>query len=288
MMEAVQGRLSEVERNALDRPLDLEELRSVLQKGGGNKAPGRDGICRTFFTDTWADLKEDRLELFSDMFERGRLLAQQKNGVIACIPKTMSPTWPRDYRPITLLNTDYKIFARILAGSVQIVLGDVLHPNQYCGSPGKSIFDAVATVRDAIAYAAVSRTPLCVLSLDYAEVFDKMSHTYLFEILRSYGFSERLLERVRMMYTKAVSVVQINGHMSGPLPVGCSIRIGCPLSMALFALCINPLIQCLEENLQGVRFNRGPRKVAVVAYSDDITILVTASEDIEWLKEIVQ
>jgi hypothetical protein len=168
------------------------------------------------------------------------------------------------------------------------VLGYVLHPSQYCGSQGKSIFGAVATVRDAIACAEVSRTPLCVLSLDFAEAFDKMSHTYLFEILRSYGFSDRLLERVRMMYTKAVTVVQINGHMSGPLPIGFSIRQGCPLSMALFALCTNPLIQCLEDNLQGVRFNRGQRKVAGVVYADDITILVTAPEDIERLKEIVQ
>jgi GTP cyclohydrolase FolE2 len=124
--------------------------------------------------------------------------------------------------------------------------------------------------------------------LDFAEAFDKMSHTYLFEILRSYGFSDRFLERVRMIYTKAVSVMQINGHMSGPLPIGCSIRQGCPLSMALFALCINPLIQCLEENLQGVRFNRGQRMVAVVAYAENITILVKASEDIERLKEIIQ
>jgi hypothetical protein len=167
-----------------------------------------------------------------------------------------------------------------LAGRVQSVLGDVLHPSQYCGSPGKSIFDALATLRDAIAYAEVSRTPLCVLSLDFVEAFYKMSHTYLFEILRNYGFSDRFLERVRMMYTKAVSVGYINGLMYDPLPIGCSIRQGCPLYMALFALCINPLIQCLEEHLQGVRFNRGQRKVAVVAYADDITILVTASEDI--------
>jgi hypothetical protein len=44
----------------------------------------------------------------------------------------------------------------------------------------------------------------------------------------------------------------------------------------------------LEENLQRVRFNRGQRKVAVLAYADDITILVTAPEDIDRLKEIVQ
>jgi hypothetical protein len=88
-------------------------------------------------------------------------LDQQKNGVIVCNPKTRSPTGPRDYRPITLLNTVYKIFTRILAGRVQSVFGNVLHPSQYCGPLGKSTFDAVVIVREAIAYAEVSRTPIC-------------------------------------------------------------------------------------------------------------------------------
>jgi hypothetical protein len=57
--------------------------------------------------------------------------------------------------------------------------------------------------------------------------------------------------------------------------------------MVLFALCINTLIHSLENNLQGMRPNKGQRKVSVVAYAD-ITILVTAKEDIEVLKEIIQ
>jgi hypothetical protein len=55
--------------------------------------------------------------------------------------------------------------------------------------------------------------------------------THASEIL-SYGFSDRFLKRVRMMYTKAVSVVQNNGHIQRPIPLGCSIRQGCPLSLA--------------------------------------------------------
>jgi hypothetical protein len=180
---------------------------------------------------------------------------QQKHRVILYIPKTGCPTGSRDYRPITLLNADYKSFAHILAGRVQNVSGDLLHPIQYCGTHGKSIFDAVATVRVAIAYAEFTRGPICIVSLDLTKAFDKMSHTYLFEILRSYGFSERFVERVQMRYKNAVSVVQISGLMSGPIPIGCSTRQGCPLSMVLFALCINSFIQCLEKTLQGLRFH---------------------------------
>jgi hypothetical protein len=57
--------------------------------------------------------------------------------------------------------------------------------------------------------------------------------------------------------------------------------------MALFALCFNPMIICLEENLKGLRFNRGQRKMTVVASADDITFLVIAPEEIEVLKEII-
>jgi hypothetical protein len=178
------------------------------------------------------------------------------------------------------------MFARILAWRGQKVLGDLLHPSQYCWTPGKSIFGAVATVRDVIAYAEVPRGPLCVLYLDLAEAFDKMSHTYLFEILRSFGFSERFLERVRMMYTNAVSIVQINSHMTGLIPVG-SKRARGPLRM-LFVLCINPLIQYLENNLKGLMFNKAQRMVVEAEYADDITFLVTAPEDIQYLKKIIQ
>jgi hypothetical protein len=66
-----------------------------------------------------------------------------------------------------------------------------------------------------------------------------------------YGFSDKLLERVWMMYTNAVSVIQINGNISGPISIGCSMKKWYPLSMVLIVLFFNRLTQCLEETLQG-------------------------------------
>ena len=67
-------------------------------------------------------------------------------------PENARPHTPEDYRSITLLKTDYKILARLIAARVRPILAELLHPSQYCGVPGNTIFDAVATVRDAIAY----------------------------------------------------------------------------------------------------------------------------------------
>ena len=101
-----------------------------------------------------------------------QLSERQKQGAIVCIPKFTRPHTPEDYRPITLLNTDYEILARLIAARVRPILAELLHPGQSCGVPGNTIFDAVATVRDYIAYAETTRRPICVVSLDFKQAFD--------------------------------------------------------------------------------------------------------------------
>ena len=69
------------------------------------------------------------------------------------------------------------------------MMADLLQQSQYCWVLGNTIFKAVATVRKAIAQTEVKQAPLCVLSLDFQEAFDRISHQYLFAILRSDYFN---------------------------------------------------------------------------------------------------
>jgi hypothetical protein len=91
------------------------------------------------------------------------------------LPKTEILTTPADYKPITLLNPDYKIVARIIVNRLRPTFSDMLQTSQYFGVPGNMIFDAVASVWDAIAYAELTHVPLCVLSLDFTAAFDRIS-----------------------------------------------------------------------------------------------------------------
>jgi hypothetical protein len=100
--------------------------------------------------------------------------------------------------------------------------------------------------RDVVAHAELTRTPLCILSLDFRSAFDFISHRYLFQILAGYGISEWFIDRIRYMYENATASQQINGVLAGPIPIQSAIRQGCPLSMALYALCVHPLLRTLE------------------------------------------
>jgi len=157
-------------------------------KGDSKKSPGKDRIGFEFFKLFWEEVANHMRTLFKQMFRDRKLTEKQKQGAIICIPKCERPNTPDDYIPITLLNTDYKILARLLAARMRPVISKLLHPSQHCGMPENTIFDAVTAVRDAIAYAEKTRRPLCMVSLDLKEAFDRISHTYLWTAMRSYGF----------------------------------------------------------------------------------------------------
>jgi hypothetical protein len=164
------------------------------------------------------------LALLNRMYLDGRIMGPQQYGILVCIPKTDSPNIPADYRPITLLNTDYKILARVVASRLRPTLSEVLHRSQHCGLPGNAIFAVMANVRDAIAYVERTHAPLCIISLDFTVAFDNISHISLFRMLQNYGYSTRFIALTKAINDQALLLVQINGHFAGPFPVRCSVR----------------------------------------------------------------
>jgi hypothetical protein len=90
------------------------------------------------------------MHILNDTFFNRHIAAKQKQGTI-CLPRSNPSPTPDTYRPISLLNTEYKLLAHIMAHRLKPTLAEKLSTGQYCGIPGRSIFDALATVRDVIA-----------------------------------------------------------------------------------------------------------------------------------------
>jgi hypothetical protein len=126
------------------------------------------------------------------------------------------------------------------------------------------------------------------MSLDFKKAFDKTAHRYLFEVLESSGLSREYQLRLKRMYSKATSSIQVNGHVSSLLPIKSSIRQGCPLSMLLYTLCLNPLLYMIDEALTANRPTMTGHEIKVIAYADDVTIILHSMEEVDKVQEAMK
>jgi len=245
------------------------------------------GEVRSIWDEMWEPMYRYKVyngikiaEMMLKLYKEGVILERQLQGLIVCIPKHHQPTGFDDYRSLTLMNMDYKIMTRILATRLKTYLAEILNQNQYCGVQKNTVFEAVAAVRDVIAHAEVTKKPLCVVSIDFSAAFDRISHDYLRKVLAPNVSSDSVIKRLMSLYDEASSEILINGFKSRRNPTR-SVREGCPLSMILFSLCLNPLIQQIDRNISGTKIGRRQSRTAITSYVDDVTIFLTRVEDIQ-------
>jgi hypothetical protein len=95
------------------------------------------------------------------------------------------------------------------------------------------------------------------------------------------------VERIHALYDQATASVQINGSLAGNIPIRSGARQGCPLSVALFALCLHPLIRALENSLPRIKIGRHTQHGPVIAYADDVTAFVTHPGDFHAIQQVI-
>ena len=195
-----------------------------------------------------------------------------------------------DYRPITLLNTELKILARVLANRLQLVISDLIGPEQNYAVKGRSIRDNLHLVRQ-ILEGIKDDTRAALINLDQSKAFDRVDHRFLAAVLETAGFQPEFRKWISILYHNPQAVVQVNGRCSGAFAIERSVRQGCPLSPLLYVLALEPLLRRLRDGgarpaLRGILLS-GSVRAKISAFADDITVFVSGRWDIVAVKEAV-
>ncbi|KAI3374546.1 hypothetical protein L3Q82_021112 [Scortum barcoo] len=196
--------------------------------------------------------EEDLLEVFNDCLERGRLPLSCRRAVITLLPKKGDLQELKNWRPVSLLCTDYKIMSKVLASRLREVMASIIHPDQTYCVPGRLISDNVTLIRDILEVSGSLAVDTGLISIDQEKAFDRVEHKYLWQTLAAFGFSPGFIAKIRVLYCDIASVLKINGGLSAPFRVQRGIRQGCCLSGMLYSLAIEPLLHKLRNKLSGV------------------------------------
>ena len=285
------------DETGLTSAFSIQELTRALLDTNANKAPGLDGIPYEFYIKFWGVIGPHFLAMFNHVLETGSVLQSQGKAVIRLIPKTRSPRSLSDYRPISLLNCDYKLMASVLAKRLRPTLVYTLGEHQRGGVPGRYVFDSLCLYRDIIEDTSRKskikiirdNRPIdygaAIIGFDLEKAYDLVNRDALWQILNVMGYPPAFINWLKALYS-ITTLTPLNGNsIVGDIDDAQSIRQGCPLSMHLFALYIEPLLTRLSSNLNGVELDG--HKVSVRGYVDDLAVFATSDYDIVTACKIV-
>ena len=285
--------LSSEEADLLEGAITEAELHSALASMKNGSSPGIDGIPAEVYKVFWNDLKQLILELFKYTFEQKALPVSQTHGIIKLLYKGNESDREKisSWRPITLLNSDYKIIAKLIAKRLNTVLWKLIDQNQCAFIKGRNAADMIRELEDIIELEKLKGRSSILLSIDYAKAFDTLSTKAINKAMKIYGFKEHFLEWIKILLTERKSCIKNNNYISRFFNMERGVRQGCPLSPLLFICTVELLARSIrnDKNIKGLTINGYGRPIKIRMFADDTTLLLKDQMDFrEVLSKIKQ
>ena len=176
----------------------------------------------------------------------------------------------KNWRPLSLINCDGKVYAKMLARRMEKVSGYLLHTDQAGFQKGWSIHDNLMDLMSIIDLAEDKVTDLLLFSFDFQKAFDNVNLIYLDKVLQFFGFGDNLRQMVKSLHEEAVSCTINGGHSSKYMKIKNGLRQGSPLSPVLFNLAVEVLALSLRQNkdIEGLKVGGVHKKLG--QYADDM------------------
>ena len=215
----------------------------------------------------------------------GQLSDQQRQGVITLLPKgTKCKRDLKNWRPITLLTTLYKIVSGTIAERVKEVLPHIIGEDQKGFVDGRYMGEVTRTLYDTIHDAWTHHKKGVLLSIDFEKAFDSLSHEFIEKVMDVAGFGSMLKGWVKILLKDFSSRVNHVGNLLRGIDLGRGARQGDPIASLLFVLCIEILLVAIRSNpeIEPYQYFKGLSAEKITskteAFADDVTLTLPYKE----------
>lgn len=292
LLAAVDRHLSAADSAAAEGPardgsITLAELTQAVKELPRGKSPGLDGLPYEFYQKFWALLGPELTAVLHEAFVSGAspgLPQQMLQGRIILLYKGKGAdrALAASYRPITLLNTDYKMAARSIATRMGPALNRVIDSTQTGFLPQRWIGDNVLSHLEEIAYLEETQLPGVILFLDFEKAFDRIDRGWIERCTAVVGFGQGMQRWVHILHAGTSARVAFNGWHTDAFPVSSGVFQGSPLSPLLFVLATQPMAAHARRTAAAFQPRQLPSGHLIPVmhqHADDTTVHASSPEE---------
>ena len=230
-------------------PFDNKEIATAALQLKNNKTPGPDGIPIDFYKVFWKIIQPPLVEMIHYAYENKRMHESALEGILNLIPKSNKDSrYLKNLRPITLLNSDYKIIEKCISNKLKSALKIIINKDQTGFMRERRISSNIRKLFDLMSYCEKNQIPAQILSCDFAKCFDRVEKCCIIESLNFFGIAPYIVEWVNLLYTDFYICIQNNGKFTDKIPIERSIHQGGACSAELFLISAEILAILLRSN----------------------------------------
>ena len=261
--------------------LSEKDLLLVLKSMPNNKSPGNDGLTKEFYEVFWDDLKTPLISSFKSAFVKGELSNSQKQAVIKLIEKKdKDKRLIQNWRPISLLNTDPKIFSKALANGIKKYLPFLISLNQTAYVEGRFIREGRRLFSDILQVTDFLNLRGLVVTVDVQKAFDSVNHLFLITALKKFGFGKEFIKWIQILLKNQESCIINGGTTTKYFKLQKGTRQGDPISAYLFILVLEIAFIFIKENKNIKGINIFDNIFLYSAYADDTTFFLSDEDSV--------
>ena len=255
------------------------ECANALKQMQNSKSPGSDGISTEFYKIFWNDIKQHYMNSINHSFDIKNLTELQKQGLITLLPKPDKDVAKlANWRPICLLNIDYKIATKAISNRLKLIINDIIDSSQTGFIKGRYIGENIRLLTDIIDNVNDKNLPGILFFSDFEKAFDSLDHDFMIKCLKHLNFGDEIIKWIELFYTDAQNAILNNGHLTDFFKVERGVRQGCPLSPYIFIICVELLSFEINNNNNIKGQTLAGEEIKRTLFADDATFILDGSK----------
>jgi sorting nexin-29 len=263
----------------LVKEIFMEEVRAAIRILKNWKAPGSDTIPSELIKYGEDDMYNFIYRICLRVWQEEKMPENWNEEIIIPLHKKGNKTECNNYREISLLNSVYKIFSKVLLNRLIPYAEDQEYLGEYqCGfHKGRSTIEQLSVIAQIIEKKHEYRQDMRQMFVDFRKAYDSIHRNSLYNIMEEFRFLKKLINLTKLAMEGVKYQVRVDNIMLEVFNVETGLKQGDALSSLLFNIALEKAVRVLQNEARGL--NVDEHQIKVLGFADDLNILGDSLDD---------